>query len=529
MSFTASSLAEQIRALPEAERAAFIDSLTIEQAYIFKYDWLSWARPEQLPPAGLWIRWLILAGRGYGKTRVGAEQIRAWVKSGHQAPNIIAATADDLRDICVEGESGVLAVCPKDERPAYLVSKRRLEWPNGARSLLFSAEEPDRLRGKQHTALWMDELASWQYDQDSYDQAQFGLRIGPRPQSVITTTPRPTKLIRELLSDPDTVVTRGTTYANRSNLAPAFYTQIIRKYEGARLGRQELKAEVLDDNPGALWRLADIEAARTRRRREYSRIVIALDPAVTSNPDSDEWGIVVAGEVDDPAYRDQAHYDVLEDASDIYTPDEAATKAVTLYRFWEADRVIGEGNNGGDMIEALLRHVDPNVSYRKVTASRGKVIRAEPISALYEQHRVHHVGTFAKLEDELTTWNPQTDERSPNRLDAVVWALTELGGEQPGGFAAYYARKQERAEKAREAPVVRPRDVRQWSETIRALQLEVKCESMTQEQWDNGFALELIAWIEFCQRNGGGDRLVFAQREQQRLEKKFGKIAVEVP
>ena len=425
-----SSVIDQLRQRSDARQR--LESLSDAELAALEYDWRAWARPEQLPPPEPWIRWLIMAGRGYGKTRVGAEQVRAWVKARHQAPNIIAATADDLRDVCVEGESGILSICPKDERPEYLVSKRRLDWPNGARSLLFTAQEPDRLRGKQHTALWMDELASWQYDQDSYDQAQFGLRIGKHPQSIITTTPRPTKLIRALIADPETFTTRGTTYDNRANLAPSFYSQIIRRYEGTRLGRQELLAEVLDDNPGALFRLSDIDGARVIKLPPLTRIVVAMDPATTSNLDSDEWGIVAAGQDG----RDPAHYYVIADESDVYTPDEAAKVAVRLYHRLGADRIVGEANNGGDMIEALIRHQDANASYKKVTASRGKVIRAEPVSALYEQRRVHHHGTFAALEDQATSWNPKTDDDSPDRMDAMVWALTELAA-GTDGWAGY--------------------------------------------------------------------------------------------
>jgi phage terminase large subunit-like protein len=428
------SVIDQIRRQSDARSR--LESLTDEELHALQYDWASWARPGQMLPRGDWATWLILAGRGFGKTRCGAEAVRQWIKDGFNHINFIAATADDLRDIMVEGESGILAMCPKDERPVYRVSKRRLEWPNGATSLLFTAQEPDRLRGKQHEKIWADEPAAWQYDQDSWDQAMFGLRLGKKPQTVATTTPRPTKMIRSLLADSTTHVTRGTTYDNRSNLAPTFYSKIITKYEGTRLGRQELNAEVLDDNPGALFKLADIEAGRVTKIPDLVRIVVAIDPAVTSNEDSDETGLIVAG-MDD---QNPAHYYVLEDASDVYTPDAWAKKAVMLYHHWGADRVIGEANNGGDMIEAVIRHQDANVSYKKVTASRGKSIRAEPIAALYEQRRVHHRGNLAVLEDQLVNWNPQTDTGSPDRLDADVWALTDLAGVSEGwsGLLRYY-------------------------------------------------------------------------------------------
>lgn len=427
-----------------------LGQLTDTELYSLVYDWSLFARPNQKAPDWDWATWLILAGRGYGKTRVGAETVRQWIKEGFNHVNLVAATADDLRDVMVEGESGILAVCPRGERPVYRVSKRRLEWPNGARSLLFSAQEPERLRGKQHSKLWADEPASWQYDVDAWDQAQFGLRLGKNPQTVATTTPRPTKLIRSLIaaSRPTSIknlgtgvdlvtaatvaISRGTTYENRANLATGFYSKIITKYENTRLGRQELLAEVLDDNPDALFKLKDIEEARVTKLPPLVRIVVAMDPATTSTEESDEWGIIAAGQ----DARDPAHFYILVDDSGIYTPDEAAKVAVRLFHRLNADRMVGEANNGGDMIEALVRHQDGNVSYKKVTASRGKVVRAEPISALYEQKRVHHHGMFAKLEDQATNWNPKTDKDSPDRMDAMVWAMTELA-EGTSGWAGF--------------------------------------------------------------------------------------------
>lgn len=418
--------------IPETELRQSLTKLTVAEVEGIAFDWKRWARPKQLAPAWDWTLWLVLAGRGFGKTRCGAELVRAWMKQGHSHVNLIARTNYDLRHVMIEGEGGILSVCPRDERPLYRSSTGELVWPNGAHSLLFSAEEPDRLRGPSHDGLWCDEVASWQYDEEAWDQAMFGLRLGSRPQVVATTTPRPTKLIKKLIADPHTATTRGTTYENRSNLAPAFYTKIIQKYEGTRLGRQELNAEVLDDNPGALFKMADIDGARVAKLPPLVRIVVALDPATTSLDTSDEWGIIAAGQDG----RDPSHYYVLADESAIYTPDEAAKQAVRLYHRLNADRIVGEANNGGDMIETILRYQDSNISYKKVTASRGKVIRAEPSSALYEQGRVHHHGVLAKLEDELTSWDPQVSKDSPNRLDATVWALTELGagGDGWAGF-----------------------------------------------------------------------------------------------
>ena len=426
------SLAEQFLLLPIEERERRFGLLTPEEIEAILYDWEYWCRPsQQMPPhdivQGGWTTWLVLAGRGFGKTRIGAETVRRWVKD-YPIVNLIGATADDARDIMIEGESGILAICPKAERPAYLSSKRRLEWPNGAISLIFTADEPERLRGKQHYKLWGDELASWRYE-ESWDQAQFGLRLGNNPQAVVTTTPKPTRLVRDLVRDPNTVVTRGSTYENRSNLAASFYTKIINKYEGTRLGRQELKAELLEDNPGALWKMKQIEETRVTKAPELKRIVVAIDPAMSANDDSDLTGIVVAG-VDS---QWPPHYYVLADLSIQGTPEEWTKIAVRAYHDFKADRVVAEANNGGDMIEAVLRTKALELAYRAVHASRGKITRAEPISALYEQKRVHHVGIFGALESEMTDYNPATSTKSPDRMDALVWAITELSGAAASG------------------------------------------------------------------------------------------------
>lgn len=414
------SLVDRLRSLPEAERLEFLSLLSDEEQVSLFYDWEAWGRPDQLLPPGTWQVWLIMAGRGFGKTRTGAETVRKWVKGYHYV-NLIGATADDARDIMVEGESGILAICPPGEKPEYRPSKRRLEWPNGAVSLIFTADEPERLRGKQHEKLWCDEVAAWKYE-ESWDQAMFGLRLGDNPQAIATTTPKPTKLMRTLSQDPTTFVTCGSTYDNKSNLAGTFLSKIVTKYEGTRLGRQELNAELLEDNPGALWKRSDIEDNKVRRAPELVRIVVGVDPAVTSNEDSDETGIVAAG-------RDKQsppHFYILDDASLIATPEGWAKEVVSVYKRRKADRIIGEVNNGGEMVGSTIRNHDPNVSYMAVRATRGKAVRAEPIAALYEQGRVHHVGNFSVLEDQLCDWNPQTDTDSPDRLDALVWALTEL-------------------------------------------------------------------------------------------------------
>jgi len=396
------------------------------------YDWRFWARPNQLEPTSRpWINWLVKAGRGFGKTRVGAEQVRKWVKD-HSIVNLIGPTVADVRDVMVRGigaGSSIMEVCRKDERPEYEPSKRRLSWPTGAVSLLFSAEDPESLRGPQHKKLWADEIAAWKYPDETWVQAEFGLRLGGSPQAVITTTPKPTKLIKQLVKSPDTIVTGGSTYENQSNLAPTFLKVILAKYEGTRLGRQELNAELLEYRPGALWTLARIDADRVSHCPPLARIVIAADPAVTSGEDSAEWGIVAAGQGPSPAGVDwPPHYYVIDDRSAKLSPNDAAKIIVGAYQYHKADRVIAEVNNGGDLVESILRTVNLNFAYEAVRASRGKLTRAEPIAALYEQHRVHHVGAFGTLEDQMCDYVPFLS-KSPDRLDALVWALSHLSGD----------------------------------------------------------------------------------------------------
>lgn len=410
------SSAELFASLPEADKIAALAEISDEQAEALLYDWSWFARPNQILPDGDWVNWLILAGRGWGKTRTGAEAVRHWVKD-YPFVNLIGATLDDARDIMVEGESGILRICPKDERPVYI--NRQLRWPNGAKSLIFTADEPERLRGKQHMKLWADEICAWRYP-ESWDQASFGLRLGDNPQAVITTTPKPTKLLKTIIADPSTIVTRGSTYENENNLAEAFMSTVISRYEGTRLGRQELSAEILEDNIGALWRRGDIDRLRVRVAPAMKRITVNIDPSVSSHAESDEAGITVTGlGVDGHGY-------VLDDVSLRGTPTEWATVAVAAYHKWGADRIIGESNNGGEMIETVIRMIDSKVAYKSVHASRGKITRAEPISALYEKSMCHHVGYFPTLEDQMCEYDPKTSKYSPDRMDSLVWGFTEL-------------------------------------------------------------------------------------------------------
>ena len=417
------SRAELIASLPEREQAEIYQGLTEDDARLALYDWRGmWARGNQVLPDGEWRYWLLLAGRGFGKTRTGAETIREWSRK-YPRMHLVAPTAADARDVMIEGESGILSVCPSWERPVYEPSKRLIRFASGSVAYAFSADEPERLRGPQCCAFWADEVAAWRFP-EAWDNLLFGFRLGDDPRGVVTTTPKPIKIIKEILKDPHTVATRGSSYENRANLAPAFFDSIIRKYEGTRIGRQELLAEILEDVPGALWTRALIEAGRIGttdvRWNLLTRIVVAIDPAVTANEDSDETGIIVA------ALTPTSHVLIMDDLSCSETVLGWAKIAVAAYKAKGADRIVGEVNNGGDLVEANIRVVDPNVSFRAVRASRGKAVRAEPVSALYEQGRVHHVGYFPELEDQLCGWTPQSDEKSPDRLDALVWAVHEL-------------------------------------------------------------------------------------------------------
>lgn len=420
--------------------------MTLKEQNHLLHDWRFWGRQNQFEPTyRAWTYWLIMAGRGFGKTRTGAEWVREQVKK-KPIVNLIGATADDARDIMIEGESGILAICPPDERPKYIAHKRRLDWPNGARSLIFTADEPDRLRGKQHYALWADELAAWRYP-DSWDQAMLGLRLGENPQAVITTTPRPLKVLKDLLVDEATVLTTGSTYENRSNLARSFYKTIITKYEGTRLGRQELHAELLDDLPGALWQRSRIDQLRVAAPPPLRRVVVAIDPAVSTKEGSDETGIVAAGigELDGHGYT-------LADWSGVFTPDEWGRKAVLLFQQLKADYIIAEANNGGDLVEQNIRVVaksmNVSVTVKLVHATRGKFIRAEPVSSLTEQGRDHHVGSFPQLEDQMcgftADFNREKMGFSPDRMDAKVWAYHELMilGFPGSNLLDYYAQKE---------------------------------------------------------------------------------------
>lgn len=425
------SKAEILATWSKEEQQAFYDSLTNEEAEILEFDWDFFGRPEQHPPEGKWRTWLILAGRGFGKTRAGAEWVRNQVCGKTPlSPGkcrriaLIGETAKDTRDVMVEGDSGIMGVHPPDFRPVYQPALSRLTWPNGAVATLFNATEPNQLRGPQFDAAWMDELAKWRYAQETYDMLQFGLRLGSDPRQIITTTPRPTPLVKMLLSDPTCVTTKGSTYDNKANLADSYIEEVRRRYEGTRLGRQEIYADVLLDMPGALWKADMIDRNRVAKDNlpEFKRIVVAIDPAVAAVDDAtdrtSETGIVVAG-ID----NEGTGY-VLDDVSCVEMPEGWARKAIAAYDHYMADRVVVEVNQGGAMVAPTIRAVR-DVPIQEVRASRGKFTRAEPISALYEQNRVKHVGVHTALEEQMTSFVPG-DKVKADRVDALVWALTAL-------------------------------------------------------------------------------------------------------
>ena len=386
--------------------------------------WREMARAEQTAPAGDWSTWLYMAGRGAGKTRAGAEWVQEQIDSGCRRIALVGATAADVRDVMVEGESGILATARPGMRPTYEPSRRRLTWPNGAIATTYSAEEPERLRGPQHDAAWADELGAWRYS-ETWDMLMFGLRLGADPRALVTTTPRPTPLVRSIINNPTTVTTRGTTYDNRANLAPTFFETIISRYEGTRLGRQELEGELIEDVPGALWTIGMLDGLRVRTAPELDRVIVAVDPAATSGPESDETGIVAVGiGVDGHGY-------VLHDRSCRLSPDGWARRAAQLYHETEADRLVVEDNQGGEMVSFTLGTVDQTVPVKRIRAARGKRLRAEPVAALYEQGRIHHVGAFPELEDQMASFTGDGGEHD-DRVDALVHALTEAMLDSPG-------------------------------------------------------------------------------------------------
>ena len=393
-------------------------------------SWLGDVHPGQYRPAPVPDRWLVTGGRGSGKTRLGAEWVNGLVRGlppfspGHRYEHfaLVGETLSDVREVMIEGPSGILAVC-RENRPRYEASRRRVVWPTGAVAHVFSSEDPESLRGPQFEAAWCDETGKWKNAEAVYDMLQFGLRLGPRPMQIVTTTPRPTRLMKRLLGDPQVVRTSLSTERNAANLARGFVEALAQRYGGTRLGRQELDGELIEDREDALWSREMLAEAFVAEAGELRRIVVAVDPPASSRKTSDACGIVAAG------LDGEGRAVVLADATlKCAKPRDWASAAVALFHRLEADAIVAEVNQGGDMVTAVIRTVDETVPVKPVRANRGKWLRAEPIAALYSQGRVKHAGRFPELEDEMCDFGPDglSGGRSPDRVDALVWAVGEL-------------------------------------------------------------------------------------------------------
>jgi phage terminase large subunit-like protein len=426
------NLRSALRRFSPSQRKRFLESLTERQAHTCLYSWDGYAYRHQKPPTTRdWSTWLLLGGRGAGKTRAGAQWVTAqalglspFAARKHEHIAIIGEDAHDVREIMIEGISGLSRINPYWPRPCWMQQRRRFEWPNGAAAYAFSADDPDSLRGPQFDAAWLDEFAKWRHAEATFDMLQFGLRLGERPRQVITTTPRPIPLLKRLMADPTTVVTRAATQANAKNLAPVFLDTILKRYEGTRLGRQEILGEIIEDRPDALWSRALIEQARVPAAPSLQRIVVAVDPPASSAKGADACGLVAAGRAENGNI-----YVIADESAAGLSPAMWAAKAIALWRRLAADALVVEVNQGGDMVRAVISEQDREVPVIAVHARRGKWLRAEPVAALYEQGRVKHAGAFPELEDEMCDFGLDglSNGRSPDRLDALVWAVTHLG------------------------------------------------------------------------------------------------------
>ncbi|SFD54112.1 DNA-packaging protein [Roseivivax sediminis] len=430
--FAAGSIASSDAASLERWLAGLGQGAELALPYLFEV----WAMPHQLPPEGDWRAWVILGGRGAGKTRAGAEWVRSVVEGSKPLDHgrcrrlaLVGETQDQVREVMIFGDSGIMACSPPDRRPEWKASRKCLVWPNGAEAMAFSAHEPEGLRGPQFDGAWVDELAKWRKGQDTWDMLQFALRLGERPQVCVTTTPRNVAVLKRLLEAPSTVSTHAPTEANRANLAESFLQEVRARYAGTRLGRQELDGVLFDDVEGALWTEDLLDGARGQDVPVCGRIVVAVDPPASSGAKADTCGIVVAGLRQGGQGPDDLRAVVLEDASvQGLGPSGWAQAALDAMARWQGDRLVAEVNQGGDMVEAVIRSLDPHVPLTKVHASRGKAARAEPVAALYEQGRVAHAPGFELLEEQMCRMTAQGYEGagSPDRVDALVWALTDL-------------------------------------------------------------------------------------------------------
>nr|WP_280951590.1 terminase family protein [Phyllobacterium endophyticum] len=410
--------------------------MSLQEAEAVYPEWICQGRVTQLPPRSEWQTWLILGGRGSGKTRMGAE----WVNGVAQAYRpfatrascniaLVGETLGDVREVMIDGPSGIMKVS-RAERPRYEMTRRRLLWANGATASMFSSEDPDSLRGPQFDAAWCDELCKWKNVQETWDMLQFGLRLGLSPKQVVTTTPRPLPLLKHMLADPAVQVRRMRMQENAANLAPGFVSHVNNLYGGSRLGRQELDGELIEEREGALWSRILMESVFSPDVPELKRVVIAIDPPASATKKSDACGIVAAG-IDEHGMG----WVLADDSFAPAKPHEWARRAIALYHRLKADLIVAEVNQGGDMVAAVIAAEDPHVPVRKVRANRGKALRAEPIAALYEQGRVRHAARLAMLEDEMCdfTHNGLSSGRSPDRVDALVWALSDLFGRRETG------------------------------------------------------------------------------------------------
>jgi phage terminase large subunit-like protein len=409
---------------------------------VFRTWWDVFAHDYQRAPAATehgdpWSTWLLIGGRGAGKTRAGAEWIKElalgqgpFTRQPESPIALVGESEHDVREVMIEGVSGLLSVHPNWDRPVWTPSRRRLEWRNGAVAYAFSADDPDSLRGPQFAVAWADELAKWRYAETAFDMLQFGLRLGAHPRQLITTTPRPTPLLKRLLNERSTVVTRAPTKANAYHLAPTFLENVLTRYAGTRLGRQEIDGELVDDRPDALWSRALIERCRVAHAPTLKRLVVAVDPPASTGKRADACGLVAAG-----LSEDGTVFVIADETSSGLSPAGWAAKAVALWRRLQADALVVEVNQGGDMVRSVIGEVDDSVPVKPVRAHRGKWLRAEPVAALYEQGRVRHVGSFPALEDELCDFGLDglSSGKSPDRLDALVWAVTSLTFAQVAG------------------------------------------------------------------------------------------------
>jgi phage terminase large subunit-like protein len=428
-------LAALLTCVSEAEAEAFLSGLSANALKALPWMFEFWALPHQLAPSSDWATWGILGGRGAGKTRAGAEWVRGQVEGARPLDEgkckqiaLVGETYAQVRDIMVFGDSGILACCPPDRRPKWEATRRRLVWPNGAVATCYSASDPEALRGPQFDGAWVDELAKWKKGREAWDMLQFALRLGDDPQQVVTTTPKNVDILHEILAGDDTVMTTAPTAANAVNLAQSFLDKVTGRYGGTRQGREELEGELLENVDGALWHLSDLDAGRVQDAPTLTRIVVAVDPPTTSGEKADACGIVVAGVVMQGPPQNWRAYILADLTLHSVTPNAWAAAVVVAAKEFGADRVVAEVNQGGEMVEAILRQHSGLLPYKGVHATRGKSARAEPVAALYEQGRVHHLGGLRDLEDQMCKMSLAgfSGKGSPDRVDALVWALTDL-------------------------------------------------------------------------------------------------------